>query len=167
MCGSFYRCVLLRQYARRRRHTVPVSVTCKPCARASQPTMVAISCTSCLVSLAFVDFERRRLSFARRQGWLETWTLDGTDEAMVDSLTDWGGSVQWLGGKFDIQTDSRWREEWCSSSTLVLFVATWSVETKQSVRSINNVCPDKVHDRRRWAGIASGATPRTAPTHVT
>ena len=75
--------LLMRQ--RGEQHTVPVSVTCKPCARASQPTMVAISCTSCLVSLACVDWERRRLSFAFRHGWVETWTLDGSDEeeAMV------------------------------------------------------------------------------------
>lgn len=83
--------------AGRRRHTVPVSVTWRPWARASQPTMVAISCTSCLVSLAFVDFERRRLSFARRQGWLDTWTLDGTEEAMV--TTGRGGRcIGWLVG---------------------------------------------------------------------
>lgn len=43
--------------------------------------MVAISCTSCLVSLAFVDFDRKRLSFARRHGWVDTWTLD---EAMFN-----------------------------------------------------------------------------------
>lgn len=67
------------------RLTEPVSVTSKPWARASQPMMVAISCTSCLVSLACVDWERRRLSFAFRHGWVETWTLDGSDEeeAMV------------------------------------------------------------------------------------
>jgi hypothetical protein len=64
-------------------HTVPLSVTCKPWARASQPTMVAISCTSCLVSLAFVDWERRRLSFARRQGCVETWTLEGREEDAI------------------------------------------------------------------------------------
>lgn len=65
--------------------TVPVSETSRPWARASQPTMVAISCTSCLVSLALVDWERRRLSFALRQGWLDTWTLDGVDEAMIET----------------------------------------------------------------------------------
>lgn len=62
------------------RLTEPLSVTSKPWARASQPMMVAISCTSCLVSLACVDCERRRLSFAFRHGWLETWTLDGSDD---------------------------------------------------------------------------------------
>jgi len=63
--------------------TEPVSVTSRPWARASQPTMVAISCTSCLVSLACVDCERRRLSFAFRHGWVETWTLDGSDEEAI------------------------------------------------------------------------------------
>jgi hypothetical protein len=58
-------------------------VTSKPWARASQPMMVAISCTSCLVSLACVDWERRRLSFAFRHGWVETWTLDGSDEEAI------------------------------------------------------------------------------------
>jgi hypothetical protein len=58
-------------------------VTSKPWARASQPMMVAISCTSCLVSLACVDWERRRLSFASRHGWVETWTLDGSDEEAI------------------------------------------------------------------------------------
>ena len=54
--------------------------------------MVAISCTSCLVSLAFVDFERRMLSFARRQGCVDTWTLEGTDdEAMVETGCEDGG----------------------------------------------------------------------------
>jgi hypothetical protein len=66
--------------------------------------MVAISCTSCLVSLAFVDFERNRLSFARRQGCVETWTLDGTDdEAMV--AMKWIEVVQVFGGKFDYRDE--------------------------------------------------------------
>ena len=42
--------------------------------------MVAISCTSCLVSLAFVDLDRKRLNFARRHGCVDTWTLDWTDD---------------------------------------------------------------------------------------
>jgi hypothetical protein len=62
--------------------TVPDSVTSKPWARASQPTMVAISCTSCLTSRPFVDWERRMLSFARRHGCVEMWTLEGREEAM-------------------------------------------------------------------------------------
>lgn len=61
---------------------MPVSVTSSPWARASQPTIVAISCTSCFVSLALVDCERSWLSFARRHGWLETWTFGGSWEAI-------------------------------------------------------------------------------------
>lgn len=57
---------------------MPVCTVDKPCARASQPTMVAISCTSALVSLALVDDERSWLSFARTHGCVETWTLDGS-----------------------------------------------------------------------------------------
>jgi hypothetical protein len=53
--------------------------------------MVAISCTSCLVSLECVDCERKRLSFAFRHGWLETWTLEGSEEAIV------GGDGRWVG----------------------------------------------------------------------
>lgn len=57
--------------------------------------MVAISCTSCLVSLAFVDFDRKRLNFARRQGCVDTWTLEGTDEAMIDGGDRMGKTV-WM-----------------------------------------------------------------------
>lgn len=45
--------------------------------------MVAISCTSCFVSRALVEDERSWLSFARTHGWIETWTLDGSEVAMT------------------------------------------------------------------------------------
>lgn len=47
----------------------------KPRAKASQPTIVAMSWTRVLVSLALVDAERSWLSFARTQGCVEIWTL--------------------------------------------------------------------------------------------
>lgn len=52
--------------------TVPASSVERPCARASQPIMVAISCTRRFVSAALVEEERSWLSFARTHGWLET-----------------------------------------------------------------------------------------------
>lgn len=52
-------------------------------ANASQPTIRAISCTSDLTSFALVLPERSWLSFARKHGWLETWTLSGRDMVTV------------------------------------------------------------------------------------
>lgn len=57
-----------------------------PCARASQPIMVAISWTSRFVSAALVEEDRSWLSFAFTHGWVETWTLDGRELAMVDLI---------------------------------------------------------------------------------
>lgn len=48
-------------------------------ARASTPTMVAISLTRALTSRVEVLFDRRRLSLPSKQGCRETWTLDGRD----------------------------------------------------------------------------------------
>lgn len=46
-------------------------------ASASQPTIREISWTNALTSLEGVLFDRSWLSFARRQGWSETWTFFG------------------------------------------------------------------------------------------
>jgi hypothetical protein len=68
--------------------TTPVWAVERPCAKASQPTIVEISWTRVFVSLAFVDEDRSWLSFARRHGWEETWTFGGREEAIVVSETD-------------------------------------------------------------------------------
>ena len=66
------------------RLTVPDGDTCNPAAKASQPTMRAISWTRVFVSRALVSLERSWDIFARRHGWPDTWTLEGTggEEAM-------------------------------------------------------------------------------------
>ena len=46
------------------------------------PRIVAISLTKAFVSLVPVDWERSKLNLARRHGCLETWTLDGSVEAI-------------------------------------------------------------------------------------
>jgi hypothetical protein len=53
---------------------------------ASQPTIKAMSCISVLTSLAGVLCDRSWLSFARRHGCWETWTVDGSG---ADILTDY------------------------------------------------------------------------------
>jgi hypothetical protein len=58
--------------------TVPLDETSKP-ARASQPTIVAISLINELTSRAFVLWDRSWESFARTQGCFETWALGGSD----------------------------------------------------------------------------------------
>lgn len=50
--------------------------------RASAARSSEISWTRTLVSLDVVVAERSWESFARRQGWVETWTLEGR-EAMI------------------------------------------------------------------------------------
>jgi hypothetical protein len=134
---------------------VPLSVTFKPWARASQPTMVAISCTSCLVSLAFVDWERRRLSFARRQGCVETWTLDGREEGIVTTgrkrtAVRWCGEM--IGNESGSSDELAGEKKSATRCTDVLLLCLCCyVEANQSVRSSNNVCADKVDkvpDRR-------------------
>lgn len=45
--------------------------------------MLLISCTSGLFSRGEVLLERNWDSFARRQGWVETWTLAGSGLAIV------------------------------------------------------------------------------------
>lgn len=56
----------------RETRTVPFEALCRPAARASHETIVAISWISDLVSRAFVFFERSCESLARRQGCSET-----------------------------------------------------------------------------------------------
>ena len=51
---------------------------------ASQATIRAISWTSAFVSRELVVLDRSWLSLARRLGCCETWTLGGSDEAMMD-----------------------------------------------------------------------------------
>lgn len=62
---------------------MPVSTVLRPCAKASQPTMVAISCTRVFVSRAVVELDLRVLSLARTHGCWETWTLGGKGAAMI------------------------------------------------------------------------------------
>ena len=50
------------------RLTVPLEVVWRQVAKASQPTMRAISCTNAFVSLALVCFDRSWESLARRHG---------------------------------------------------------------------------------------------------
>lgn len=57
-------------------------------ANASHATMTESSWISDLTSRALTDLERSWLSLARRQGWLETWTLGGT-EAIVGAEEEW------------------------------------------------------------------------------
>jgi len=66
--------------------TVPPSTTSKP-ARASAPSIRAMSCIRCLVSRVLVDFERNWESLARRQGWRETRTLGGSEDEAAAMLT--------------------------------------------------------------------------------
>ena len=61
--------------------TFPLIFVDKDAARASQPTMLAISCTKRLVDLASHLFDRNCESFARTQGCLETYTLAGWADA--------------------------------------------------------------------------------------
>lgn len=49
-------------------------------ARASQPSIREISCTRAFTSFALVLLDLSWLSFARRHGWSETWTLGGNGE---------------------------------------------------------------------------------------
>lgn len=51
-------------------------------ARASQPSMRAISCTSAFTSLGLVFLDRSWPSFANRHGWVDTRTLGG--KAMME-----------------------------------------------------------------------------------
>ena len=127
--------------------------------------MVAISCTSCLVSLAFVDFDRKRLSFARRQGWVDTWTLDGTDdEAMFNDGEDGVNVCNGLEARIDFldgqQMGRRVLVQVHDASCLLL-------RGDQSVRSINNVCPDKLLDRRGSTASSRVGLKRNAPTLMT
>jgi len=75
------------------RLTVPLGATSKHVASASQPIIIAISCTKAFVSLEAVLCDRSLESFALRQGWRETWTLGGNIEAMRGRIqharTDW------------------------------------------------------------------------------
>ncbi|KAL9575869.1 MAG: hypothetical protein Q9212_007616, partial [Teloschistes hypoglaucus] len=50
-----------------------------PEAKASHATMRAISWTNVFVPRALVSLERSCESFARRQGWVEIWTLVGIE----------------------------------------------------------------------------------------
>lgn len=63
--------------------TVPLDVMCREFARVSQPIMRAISWTKDLVSRALAALDRSWESFARRHGWVETWTLNGSDEEAI------------------------------------------------------------------------------------
>lgn len=56
-------------------------------ARASQPSIMEISCTNVFTSLGLVFLDRSWLSFANKHGWLETWTLGGRDGA--DMMGGW------------------------------------------------------------------------------
>jgi hypothetical protein len=118
--------------------------------------MVAISCTSCLVSLAFVDWERRRLSFARRQGCVETCTLDGREEEAIVTTGRKKTAVTWcgemIGNEFRCLDELAGGKKSTTRCTdVLLFCLCCYVEANQSVRSRNNVCADKVDkvpDRR-------------------
>ena len=71
--------------------TVPLDVICKDFARVSQPTMRAISWTKDLVSRALAALDRSWESFARRHGWVETWTLAGSvEEAIAEHESGYG-----------------------------------------------------------------------------
>ena len=52
--------------------TVPLDIVCRDFAKASQPTMRAISWTKDFVSRALAFFDRSWESLARRHGWVET-----------------------------------------------------------------------------------------------
>lgn len=55
------------------------------------PTMVEISLIRALTSRAWVLLERKRLSFASRQGCLETCTLAGSDMLRNERTGETGG----------------------------------------------------------------------------
>ena len=73
----------LRQDAVHIELTVPVDLICRHSAKASQPTMRAISWTRDFVSRALASFDRSWESLARKHGWVETWTLTGSDEEAI------------------------------------------------------------------------------------
>jgi hypothetical protein len=111
---------------------VPLSVTFKPWARASQPTMVAISCTSCLVSLAFVDWEGIVTTGRKRTAVRWCGEMIGNESGSSDELAGEKKSAT-------------------RCTDVLLLCLCCYVEANQSVRSSNNVCADKVDkvpDRR-------------------
>ena len=63
--------------------TLPTVATWRP-ARASVPNIRVMSCTNCFVSFALIDFERSCDTFALRQGCCEMWTLEGSDDAILE-----------------------------------------------------------------------------------
>merc|ERR1719282_2020623 len=79
----------------------PTSAVVRPWANASQPTIVAMSCTRALVSLAFVEADLSWLSFARTHGCAETCALDGRVGAILlgddKSRGGWEGQRALLG----------------------------------------------------------------------
>lgn len=71
------------------RLTVPVDIVCNPDASASHATIRAMSWTKVLVSRALASLDRSWESFARRQGWVEIWTLVSMDMANVGIRSQW------------------------------------------------------------------------------
>jgi len=63
---------------------VPVWTFCKVVARASQPTIRAISWIRALTSRALVVGERSWESFALTQGWVEMWAFGGNDDMVTE-----------------------------------------------------------------------------------
>ena len=66
------------------RLTVPLELVCNPDARASHPSIRAISWTKAFVSRALVPLERSCDSLARRHGCWEMWTLGGRVEEAIE-----------------------------------------------------------------------------------
>lgn len=75
--------------------------------RASEARRRDISWTRVLVALGVVEEERSWESFARRQGWVETWTLEGREATIVGIYGDiwgikrwyeWEGGREWIDG---------------------------------------------------------------------
>lgn len=62
--------------------TVPNLLDFRQTANASMARIVAISLTSSRVSGVEVDWERSWESLALRQGWEETWMLEGREDMM-------------------------------------------------------------------------------------
>lgn len=77
LCSQFFKGKDNRVVIDRPGHTSPSSTACNELARASQPTIVAISWIRSFVSRDCVDCERSCESLAFRHGWLDTCALAG------------------------------------------------------------------------------------------